>query len=182
MDTLFQRSELMSNERAGAVTFKGTPLTLIGSELKVGDVAPDFTVLGVDLQPVSLGDTQGRVRILSVVPSLDTPVCDTQSRRFNKAATELPDVGIYTISMDLPFAQNRWCAAAGVARLVMLSDHRDGDFGKAYGTLIKELRLECRAIFVLDGEGTIRHVEYVSEMTEHPDYEAALSVTKGLLE
>jgi len=170
----------MSLERPGAVTLKGGPLTLVGPELKVGDRAPDFAVVDKDLKPVSLADTEAGVRILSVVPSLDTPVCDTQTRRFNKEAADLPDVQIYTISMDLPFAQSRWCAAAGISKIKMLSDYQHADFGQNYGTLIKELRLDARAIFVLDSAGTLRHVEYVKEVGEHPDYEAALAVTKEL--
>jgi thiol peroxidase len=170
----------MTVERPQAVTLKGNPLTLVGPELKVGDRAPDFTAVTRDLKPFTLAETGGRVRIFSVVPSLDTPVCDTQTRRFNKEITDLPDTTIYTISMDLPFAQARWCAAAGVDRLVMLSDHRDASFGRAWGTLIKELRLESRAIFVVDEQGVIRHVQYVPEVSEHPDYEAALAAARRL--
>lgn len=172
---------MMSIERLGAVTLKGGPLTLIGPELRVGDQAPDFEVVDKDLKPVSLGDTKNSVRIFSVVPSIDTPVCDTQTRRFNQEAASLPGVQIYTISMDLPFAQSRWCAAAGVDKVKMLSDHAGGDFGRKYGTLIKELRLDARAIFVVDEAGTLRHVEYVKEVGEHPDYTAALAVTGGLV-
>lgn len=172
----------MSIERTGAVTFKGNPLTLIGPELKVGDKAPNFAGTGMDMKSVTLADTDGKVRIFSVVPSLDTPVCDTQTRRFNKEATQFPDVKIYAVSMDLPFAQSRWCAAAGVARVEMISDHTKGSFGESWGTLIKELRLETRALFVVDAEGVLQHVEYVKEMTDHPDYEAALAAVKGLLD
>jgi thiol peroxidase len=171
----------MTVERPQAVTLKGNPLTLVGPELKVGDRAPDFTAVTRDLKPFTLAETGGRVRIFSVVPSLDTPVCDTQTRRFNKEITDLPGTTIYTISMDLPFAQARWCAAAGVDRLVMLSDHRDASFGRAWGTLIKELRLESRAIFVVDEQGVIRHVQYVPEVSEHPDYEAALAAARRLV-
>lgn len=170
----------MSLERPQAVTLKGNPLTLIGPELKAGDKAPDFTVSDQALKTFSLADTKGGVRIFSVVPSLDTPVCDTQTRRFNKEASELPSTTMYTISMDLPFAQNRWCATAGVDKVVMLSDHKDANFGASYGTLIKELRLDTRAIFVLDGDGVIRHAEYVGEVGDHPDYEAALKVAREL--
>lgn len=170
----------MSVERPQAVTLKGNPLTLVGPELKVGDKAPEFTAVTQNLQSFSLADAEGKVRIFSVVPSLDTPVCDTQTRRFNKEATELPGVKIYTISMDLPFAQSRWCAAAGVDRLVMLSDHRDASFGQSWGTLIKELRLESRALFVVDDQNVIRHAQYVPEVAEHPDYEAALATAKAL--
>ena len=168
----------MSLERPGAVTFKGNPLTLVGPELSVGDKVPDFKVVTRDLSPFGLADTEGTARIFSVVPSLDTPVCDSQTRRFNKEASQLPGVKIYTVSMDLPFAQARWCAAAGVDKLVMLSDYQTGAFGTAFGTLIKELRLDTRAIFVVDQTGTIRYVEYVKEMTSHPDYDSALVAAK----
>ena len=170
------------SERAGAVTFQGAPLTLVGPELKAGDTAPDFTVLGNDLSEVKLSDFAGQVRIVSVVPSLDTPVCDTQTRRFNEAAASLgDDVVILTISMDLPFAQKRWCAAAGVEAVRTLSDHRDAGFWRAWGVLIQELRLLSRALFVVDREGTIRHVEVVAEITHEVDYDAALAAAKALL-
>lgn len=167
-------------ERENAVTLKGDPFTLVGPELKVGDSAPEFETIGKDLLPVTLADTGDGVRVFSVVPSLDTPVCDAQSRRFSEEAAKLPNVSIYTISMDLPFAQSRWCGAAGVDNLIMLSDHRGAVFGSHYGTLIKELRLNCRAIFVVDPEGTLRHVEYVKEVAEHPDYEAALESVQAI--
>lgn len=170
----------MPVERPNAVTLKGGALTLVGPELKVGDQAPDFVTVGKDLKPVGLADTQGKTRIFSVVPSLDTPVCDSQTRRFNQEAGSLPNVRIYTISMDLPFAQSRWCAAAGVNNVTMLSDHRDGSFGAAYGTLIKELRLNARALFVVDVGGIIRHLQYVKEVADHPDYEAALEATREI--
>ena len=172
----------VSIERPGVVTLKGGELTLLGPELKVGVQAPDFAVVDKDLKPVSLTDTEGSVRIFSVVPSLDTPVCDTQTRRFNREASELPGVQIYTISMDLPFAQSRWCAAAEISKIKMLSDYQTGDFGQKYGTLIKGLRLDTRAIFVVDQEGTLQHVEYVGEVGDHPDYEAALQVARKLIE
>ncbi len=170
----------MTVERPQAVTLKGNPLTLVGPELKVGDEAPDFTAVNRDLRPFSLSDTEGKVRVFSVVPSLDTPVCDTQTRRFNKEAATLPGVSIYTISMDLPFAQSRWCSTASVDKLTMLSDHQSGSFGRNYGTLIKELRLDARAIFVIDAEGVIRHAEYVKDVGSHPDYEAALEAARRL--
>ncbi|MGH9721224.1 MAG: thiol peroxidase [Bryobacteraceae bacterium] len=166
-------------ERAGATTMKGNPLTLIGPELKSGDKAPDFQVIDSSLSAVNLAKTGNSVRIISVVPSLDTPVCDMQTKRFNEEAAKLPDVEILTISMDLPFAQKRWCGAFGVDRIKMLSDHREGSFGQAYGTLIKELRILSRAIFVLDKHNSIRHVEYVKEVAEHPNYDAALSAAKA---
>jgi thiol peroxidase len=168
-------------ERPAAVTLKGSPLTLIGPELKVGDKAPDFTCVDANLKPVSLPETGNSVRIFSVVPSLDTPVCDAQTRRFNEEAARLPGVEIIAISMDLPFAQKRWCGAFGIDRVKMLSDHRDGSFGANYGTLIKELRLESRAIFVLDRDGVIRHAQYVKEVTDFPDYDSALKVARSLV-
>ncbi|MFN3322919.1 MAG: thiol peroxidase [Bryobacteraceae bacterium] len=167
-------------ERPGATTLKGNPLTLVGPELKAGDAAPDFEVVDGALQAFTLEKTGNGVRIFSVVPSLDTPVCDAQTKRFNEAAASLPNVKIFTISMDLPFAQKRWCGAFGVDNLVMLSDHRTGSFGQSYGTLIKELRIESRAIFVLDKDNVVRHAEYVKEVADHPNYEAALSAAKSL--
>jgi thioredoxin-dependent peroxiredoxin len=166
-------------ERPGATTMRGNPLTLIGPELKTGDTAPDFTLIDNSLKPVSLKDTGHHVRIISVVPSLDTPVCDAQTKRFNEEAAKLPDVDILTVSMDLPFAQKRWCGAFGVDKIKMLSDHRDGSFGTAYGTLIKDLRIESRAIFVLDSNNKIRHVEYVKEVADFPNYESALAAAKN---
>jgi thiol peroxidase len=155
-------------------------LTLVGPELKPGDPAPDFEVVDNSLNPVNLAATGNAVRIFSVVPSLDTPVCDAQTKRFNDEAGKLPGVEVYTISMDLPFAQKRWCGAFGVDRVKMLSDHRHASFGQAYGTLIKELRIESRAIFVLDKDNVIRYVEYVKEVADFPDYEAALNAAKAL--
>jgi thiol peroxidase len=158
---------------------KGNPLTLIGPELKAGDKAPDFNLVDNGLKNVTLADTGNNVRILSVVPSLDTPVCDAQTKRFNEEAAKLPGVDILSVSMDLPFAQKRWCGAFGVDNVKMLSDHRDGSFGSHYGTLIKELRIESRAIFVLDRSNTVRHSEYVKEVAEHPNYDAALSAARA---
>jgi thioredoxin-dependent peroxiredoxin len=168
-------------ERPGATTLKGNPLTLIGPELKPGDAAPDFSAVDNGLKPVTLSDTGTHVRIISVVPSLDTPVCDAQTKRFNEEAAKLPNVDIYTVSMDLPFAQKRWCGAFGVDNLKMLSDHKDGSFGSHYGTLIKELRIERRAIFVVDQQNRIRHAEYVKEVADFPNYEAALSAARNAL-
>jgi thiol peroxidase len=167
-------------ERPGATTLRGNPKTLIGPELKAGDKAPDFQAVDDSLQDVNLGATGQGVRIFSVVPSLDTPVCDAQTKRFNEEAGKLPDISIYTISMDLPFAQKRWCGAFGVDKVKMISDHRNGSFGEHYGTLIKDLRIHSRAIFVVDANNTIRHVEYVREVADHPNYESALSVAKKL--
>jgi thiol peroxidase len=166
-------------ERAGATTLRGNPLTLIGPELKAGDPAPDFALVDNSLKPVTLKDTGNHVRIISVVPSLDTPVCDAQTKKFNEAAAELPGVDILTVSMDLPFAQKRWCGAFGVDKVKMLSDHKDASFGANYGTLIKELRIESRAIFVLDSNNKIRHVEYVKEVGDFPNYETALAAARS---
>lgn len=168
-------------ERSGAVTMKGNPLTLLGRGLKAGDKAPDFEVLNNDLSTFNFSSYRGKICILSSVPSLDTPVCDMETRRFNEEAGGLgPDVAILTISMDLPFAQKRWCGAAGVDKVITLSDHRDASFGSAYGVLIKELRLLARAIFVVDGEGTIQYVQIVKELTEEPDYQAVLDAVKKI--
>ena len=166
-------------ERTAAITLMGNPQTLVGPEIKKGYAAPDFKVVDNTLKPVTLADTKG-VRIFSVVPSLDTPVCDAQTRRFNEEAAKMPHVEIYTISMDLPFAQKRWCGAFGIDKVKMLSDHRDASFGEHYGTLIKDVRLECRAIFVVDGNGVVQHAEYVNEVASHPNYEGALEVARSL--
>lgn len=167
-------------ERPGATTLRGKPFTLVGPELKAGDPAPNFETVDNGLQPVTLSSTGNSIRIFSVVPSLDTPVCDAQTKRFNEEAAALSGVDIYTVSMDLPFAQKRWCGAFGVDKVKMLSDHREGSFGSAFGTLIKELRIESRAIFVVDKDNVIRHAEYVSEVADHPNYEKALSTAKSL--
>ncbi len=169
-------------ERKGVVTFKGNPLTLVGSEIRPGMKAPEFQVLGNDLSTYTLDHSRGKIRLISAVPSLDTPVCDQQTRRFNEEAARLPlDVEIITISMDLPFAQKRFCSVAGIERVRCFSDHRDASFGIAYGVLIKELRLLARSVFVIDRDGVVRYAEYVPEITNHPDYERPLQVIKGLL-
>jgi thiol peroxidase len=167
-------------ERPGATTLRGNPKTLLGPELKAGDAAPDFQAVDDKLGDVNLAATGKSVRIFSVVPSLDTPVCDAQTKRFNEEAGKLPNVSIYTISMDLPFAQKRWCGAFGVDNVKMISDHRSGSFGEHYGTMIKDLRIESRAIFVLDQANVIQHVEYVKEVADHPNYESALTVARTL--
>ncbi len=170
------------NERHGAVTMKGNPLTLLGNELAVGDRAPDFELLGNDLQPVSLSAFSGKVVIISSVPSLDTPVCDMETRRFNTEAAELgDDVAILTISMDLPFAQARWCGAAGVEKVTTLSDHFSAAFGEAYGVLIKELRLLARSVFVVDRNGVIQYIQHVEEIATEPDYGAVLTAARSLI-
>jgi thiol peroxidase len=166
-------------ERPGATTLKGNPLTLIGPELKAGEAAPDFSLVDTSLKPVTLQDTAGQVRIISVIPSLDTPVCDAQTKRFNEEAAKMPGVKIITVSMDLPFAQKRWCNTFDVNQVTMLSDHKDASFGSNYGTLIKELRIESRAIFVLDPDNKVRHAEYVKEVADFPNYEAALAAARS---
>jgi len=160
------------------VTFKNDPVTLLGTEIKVGDDAPDFTVVSNDLSERTLADYKGKIKLISVVPSLDTGVCAEQTKRFNEEADSLDNVHVLTISMDLPFAQTRWCSAEGVKNLDTLSDHRDADFGNKYGALIKELRLLARSIFVVDANNKVVHVEYVPEVTTHPDYDAALDAAK----
>lgn len=169
-----------SQEREGLVTFKGNPLTLVGQEVKVGSKAPEFTVLGQDLSAVTLEQFQGKNILISVVPSLDTGVCDAQTRRFNEEAAKLENVQILTISMDLPFAQKRWCGAAGIDRVKVVSDHRAVSFGTAYGVLMKELRLLARSIFIIDRNCTIRYIEIVPEMTSPPNYDAALEAVKQI--
>jgi thioredoxin-dependent peroxiredoxin len=166
-------------ERAGAVTFMGAPLTLLGDEIKEGALAPDCVLLDNDLKEVNLGDYADKVRVIATVPSLDTPVCDLETRRFNSEAASLgSDVAILTVSMDLPFAQKRWCGAAGVDQVTTLSDHRDAALGMAYGVLIKELRLLARAVFVIDKTGTVRYVQLVKEIADEPDYDAVLETVK----
>jgi thiol peroxidase len=160
---------------------KGNPLTLVGKELSEGNPAPDFEVVDNNLSPVRFSSFRGKVCVISSVPSLDTPVCDLETRRFNEEAGNLsPDVKILTISMDLPFAQKRWCGAAGVDKVITLSDHREVEFGIQYGVLIKELRLLARALFVVDREGIIRYIQVVKEISQEPDYNAVLDVVKKI--
>jgi len=168
----------MTVERQGAVTLRGNAFTLVGPEIRVGDKAPDFVAIKGDLTPFKFSETSGKVRIISSVPSLDTPVCDAQTRRFNEEAAKLSGVEIYTVSMDLPFAQKRWCGASDVQNVTALSDHRDAAFGQTFGTLIKELRLDARAVFVVDANDVVQHVEYVGEIANHPNYEAAIEAAK----
>jgi thiol peroxidase len=168
-------------EKLQAVTMQGHPLTLIGEERKAGDRAPDFEALDPDLSPVRLSSFHGKVVVISSVPSLDTAVCDMETRRFNQEAEQLGEnVVILTVSMDLPFAQKRWCGAAGVDRVITVSDHRDAQFGMAYGVLIKELRLLARCVFVVDPEGVIRYVQLVKELSEEPDYDEVLNQIRAL--
>ncbi len=169
-------------EKHGIVTLNGNPLTLVGRELKIGDRLPNITLLNNDLQPVELASFAGKIVILSTVPSLDTPVCDTETRTFNKRAAELGDkVAILTVSMDLPFAQKRWCGAAGIDRVVTLSDHREAALGEAFGVLIKELRLLARTVFVVDPSGVVQYIQYVPEIAQEPDYDAVLTAVNNLM-
>jgi thioredoxin-dependent peroxiredoxin len=169
-------------EYPNAITMHGNPLTLAGKEIKVGDRAPDFEALNNELEPVKLSDYRGKVVVISAVPSLDTPVCDMQTRRFNAKASQLgEDVVILTLSMDLPFAQKRWCGAAGVDQVITLSDHKDAAFADAFGLLIKELRLLARAVFIVDREGIVRYKQLVKEVSSEPDYEEAFAAVTDVL-
>jgi thiol peroxidase len=169
-------------ERTGIATLGGNPITLLGPEIKVGDQAPDFKVNKDLMTEVSLSDYAGKVKLISVVPSVDTGTCDAQTRRFNVEADKLgDDVVILTISVDLPFAQSRFCGAAGIDKVVTLSDYKNRSFGQAYGVLIKEIQLDQRAIFIVDANDTVRYVEYLTEMSNHPDYEAALKALSALV-
>lgn len=168
--------------RAGFVTFKGHPVTLVGNEVKVGEPAPDFVVIANSLSPRSLKDYSGKTLLISVVPSIDTEVCDLQTRRFNEEASKMGNsVRILTISCDLPFAQARWCGANGVSALETLSDHRDLSFGLSYGLDIKELRLLARAILVINKHGILVYQEVVPEITHEPNYKAALEAVRNAL-
>ena len=168
-------------ERQNAITFQGGPLTLVGNEIKVGQSAPDFTAAANDMSPYKLSDDKGKIVVISSVPSLDTPVCDIQTRKFNEAAAALgDDVEIVTVSMDLPFAQARWCGAAGVEQVKTVSDYNGAGFGNTYGLLIKELHLLARAVLVVDANGIIQYYQLVPEVTEEPDYDAAIEAVKNL--
>jgi len=168
-------------ERTGLVTMKGNPLTLIGNVVRVGQLAPDAELVANDLSAVKLSSFAGRIRVITSVPSLDTPVCDVETRRFNQEAAGLgDDVSVLAISMDLPFAQQRWCGAAGVTNVQTLSDYRGAPFGNAYGILIKGLHLLTRAVFVVDRDGAIRYQEIVGELTSEPDYDAVLDAVRRL--
>lgn len=170
----------MSSNRT--VTMKGKPFQLTGNEIKVGDKAPDFELIGLDLQPVKLSSFSGKVRILSAVTSLDTSVCDTETRKFNELAASLSDdVEILTISVDLPFAQKRWCAAAGIDRVTVLSDHREVSFGEKYGVLIEDLRQLARCIFVVDREGIITYIQLVPEIAREPNYDGVIKAVEKLV-
>ena len=169
----------MAQERTGVITFKGNPMTLIGPEIKVGDKAPDFAVVDNAMQPVTLASSAGKTRIFSVVPSLDTPVCHQQTVRFNEEAGKLGDDAIlYTVSLDLPMAQKRWCGAESADNIVAVSDYRDRSFGENWGVLIKELKLLARSVFVVGPDDKVKYVQIVPEVTEFPDYDAAIAAAK----
>jgi thiol peroxidase len=172
----------MAQERSGVITFKGNPMTLLGPDVKVGDIAPDFQVVDNALQPVTLAGNKGKVLLLAVVPSIDTPVCDTMTRKFNEEAAKLPEsVVALTISLDLPFAQKRWCGNAGIDKVKTVSDYQERSFGLNYGVLIKELKLLARSVFVIDAKGKIAYREIVKEVTSEPDYAKALAAVRGLV-
>jgi len=176
-----ESKEAAVNERAGLVTMGGKPVVLLGAALATGDVAPDFTAVGNDMQSVKLSQFKGKVVVVSAVPSLDTPTCNIETRRFNAEAAGLgPDVQIVTVSMDLPFAQKRWCGQAGVERVLTVSDYRTAEFGQAYGVLIKDLRLLARAVFVVDRQGVIRYIQLVNEVGSEPDYAPILEAVRKL--
>ena len=166
------------SDRKGAVTMKGNPLTLTGKELKVGDAAPDCTVVANDLSEVKLSSFKGKKTILLTMPSLDTGICDKETRRFNQEAAKLNDVKILAVSMDLPFAQKRWCAGAGVQNVQTLSDYKNVEVGNNFGVLIKELKLLARSIFVIDSKGNIQYTQLVKEVATEPDYNAVLEAVK----
>jgi len=169
-------------ERTGIITAGGKPLPLLGNEVNVGDKAPDFVVIANDMSPVKFSSFRGKVCIIASVPSLDTSVCDIETRRFNVEAGKLgSEVVILTISMDLPFAQKRWCGAAGVDKVQTLSDHREANFGTAYGVLVKETRLLARAVFVVDKTGVIRYIQVVSDISKEPDYQTVLNAVRKLM-
>lgn len=172
----------MSQERNGVITFKGNPMTLVGQPVKAGDPAPDFRVVDNALQPVTLASSAGKIRLITVVPSLDTPVCDTMTRTFNQDAANLPaNVAVYAISLDLPFAQKRWCGNAGIDKVQTLSDYQDRSFVLNYGLLIRELKLAARAVLVIDAGDRVSYLQIVPEVTGEPDYDAALSAVRALL-
>ena len=172
----------MPEERTGIVTMLGNPMTLVGPEIKAGDQAPGFSAIGKDMAPVNLSDSNGKVRVVASVPSLDTPVCSEETIRLNRLASEHPDsLEVITVSMDLPFAMGRFCGANDINNARTLSDHRTASFGEAYGVLMKENRLLCRAVFVVDGSGAVTHAQYVPEIREHPDYDAVTAAVQGLL-
>jgi thiol peroxidase len=176
-----RKEEEIMAEAERTTNLKGKPMALAGSEIKVGQKAPPFKLVAIDLSEVELSQSRGKVRLLSVVHSLDTGVCDLQTQRFEAEASRFKDVVIYTISMDLPFAQARYCGAHNITNLKTLSDHREASFGLAYGVLIEKLRLLSRAIFIIDRDDTVRYVEYVPEVSQHPNYDKALEALKNVI-
>lgn len=168
-------------KRTNVIKFAGNAMTLIGTEIKIGDIAPDFTALSPDLSPLSLSSTKGQVRVISVVPSIDTPVCDMQTRWFNEEAAKIEGLTVLSISVDLPFAIKKYCATKGIENIKTLSDHKDLDFGLKYGFVIEELRLLARGTVVIDRDDIVRHVEYVSNVSDHPNYDTAMTVVKEYL-
>ena len=180
---IYMRRKGIAMDKTGVITMKGKPLTLAGTDIRVNDKAPEFTVLTGDLAEVRLSDFgKGTVKVVSVTPSLDTPTCDLQLRRFNHEAGLLPhDVVVLNISMDLPFAVSRFCTTAGIDKARGLSDHRDASFGNAYGVLIKELRLLARSIFIIDKDNVVRYKEIVPEQSSHPDYDKALAALHNII-
>lgn len=168
-------------ERSGITSFKGSPVTLLGPGLRVGDRAPDFRVVDSELAAVTLGDFRGKIKIICTIPSLDTPVCAAETRRFNREAAQLgDDIAVLMVSLDLPFAQSRWCDAKVVERVKLLSDYQERSLGLAYGVLIRELQLLSRSVFVVDSGDVIRYIQHVAELSEEPDYAAAIEAAKGL--
>lgn len=166
-------------ERTGVTTFKGLPVTLLGKQVSVGQIAPAFTVFANDFTPVTLESSAGMVRLIAAVPSLETPVCDQQTRRFNSEAAQHPGIKILTVSVDLPFTQARWCGESGIAATQTVSDYRDLSFGLAYGVVIKEFRLLARAVFVIGADDVVSYAEYVPAVGQHPDYDAALAAVRA---
>lgn len=171
---------MLMSERANAITLKGNPMALLGNEVKVGDAAPDATVVANDLSEVKISSYKGKKLIISAVPSLDTPICDLETKRFNSEAANLKDTVILTVSADLPFAQKRWCGAAGATNVVTLSDYRYGSFGENYGVMIKGIKILARCIFVVDAAGKIRYIQLVKEVAQEPNYDEVLKAVKGL--
>ena len=171
---------MLMSERTNAITLKGNPMTLVGNEVKVGDAAPDATVVANDLSEVKISSYKGKKLIISAVPSLDTPTCDLETKRFNQEAAGLKDTVILTVSADLPFAQKRWCGAAGVSSVVTLSDYRYGSFGENYGVMIKGLKILARCVFVVDAAGKVRYIQLVNDLAQEPDYAAVLNAVKSI--
>lgn len=178
--SLQNKQNTIMKEDKTKVTFAGNPLTIVGEPIKVGDKAPDFTLLNGSLEPVQLSDYDGKIKVLAIYPSIDTGVCAAQNRRFNEEASKMDDIVVLSISCDLPFAQGRFCAAEGLDKIIPLSDHKETEFGSKYGFLLKELRLLSRGTVVINKEGVVTFVEYVPEVTNEPNYDSALEAIKAL--